>query len=362
MMPPQPVAGFVEVSLGALKRNFARLSAEAGDTEVGAVVKANAYGLGASRIAQTLIDAGCSKFFVATLEEGIDLRASLQPDTQIDIYVFEGLRQGAQRTFAEHRLAPVLNTSSQLEAWLEVGAPCAVHVDTGMSRLGIAVDECEKLLSDSAVRERLGLGYLMTHLACADNAEDPNNERQLAQFTALRARFGDTRVSIANSAGVFLGPRFHGDLIRAGIALYGGNPFSGRDNPMDPVASLYGRVLQLRELDHDASVGYGATFAAPAGSRIATVGVGYADGYPRMLGNLAEAVCAGQRVPVVGRVSMDLTCVDVSAVPRDSVAVGDYVEMFGQRVLIDEIAAHCNTISYEILTGLGARLPRIYAD
>ena len=362
MRPKRATPGFVSVDLGALVRNFKKVSEVANGTEVGAVVKANAYGLGAQRVAQKLIDSGCRTFFVATLEEGIELRASLASRSGVAIYVFEGAAPGTLREFAEHQLAPVLNTPEQIEGWRRIGAACAVHVDTGMSRLGVSVAQCRSILADPAVRAGLGLRYLMTHLACADDGDDPDNERQLEQFEALRTQLGEVQVSIANSAGTFLDRRYHGDLVRAGIALYGGNPFRNRDNPMEAVASLYGRVLQIRELDHDAPVGYGATFLAPAGSRIATLGVGYADGYPRMLGNVGEAVCGGQRVPVVGRVSMDLTCIDVSAVPRDSVVVGDYVQLFGNEISIDEIAAHCSTISYEILTGLGPRLPRIYAD
>jgi alanine racemase len=167
-------------------------------------------------------------------------------------------------------------------------------------------------------------------------------------------------VSVANSAAAFLGAEFCGDLVRAGIALYGGNPFVGRRNPMEPVATLYARVLQIRRLTQPTTVGYGATYEAAQGSRIATVGVGYADGYPRVLGNEAHAVFCGTRLPVIGRVSMDLTCLDVTALGRDQLSVGDYVEMFGAGVSVDEIAELSGTISYEVLTGLNARLPRIY--
>jgi alanine racemase len=350
------------VRLGALARNYAKLRDIAHDAVVGAVVKADAYGLGAQRVARRLFEEGCRQFFVATLEEGTALRGMLPVNTGAEIYVFEGLRAASENEFSRHALSPVLNTRAQVQRWASVGAACAVHVDTGMSRLGLSVEEAADLFAESTLANRIGLQCLMTHLACADQPDDPMNRLQLERFESLRAMVGDVMVSICNSAGAFLDARFHGDLIRAGIALYGGNPFSNQGNPMEPVASLFARILQLRRLEHEASVGYGATYTAPAGSRIATVGVGYADGYPRMLGNSAHAVWKSHRFPVVGRVSMDLTCVDVSDSAGDMIAVGDYVEMLGEHISLDEIAGLCSTISYEILTGLKPRVPRVYVD
>lgn len=355
-------AGYVAVRLASLAGNYAMLRDTADGTNVGAVVKADAYGLGAVRIAKRLMQEGCREFFVATLEEGVALRAAVAAEDSVQIYVFEGLRTGTEKLFCEHTLIPVLNTYSQIENWLDVNAPCAVHVDTGMSRLGISIEEFATVFAKPSMAKRLGLQLLMTHLACADEPEHPQNALQVERFSAVQNLVGKVRVSIANSAGVFLDQRFRGDLIRAGIALYGGNPFAARRNPMQVVATLFARVLQIRELIHAAPVGYGATYEAPARSRIATVGVGYADGYPRMLGNAAQAAYNGTRVPVVGRVSMDLTCLEVSAPGAGDISVGDYVEMFGDHVPVDEIAGLCGTISYEILTGLNARLPRVYSD
>lgn len=354
--------GFVEVRLGALARNYAKLVRAAPAAQVAAVVKADAYGLGADRIAVRLREAGCRSFFVATLEEGIALRRILHESPQSEVFVFEGVRAGAGESFRRNDLIPVLNTAAQIREWSNIGAPSAVHVDTGMSRLGLSVEEFTELFSDAALSERLGMKLLMTHLACADDPQSPHNELQLQRFEAVRALIGDVRVSIGNSAGALMAKDYHGDLLRAGIALYGGNPFSGRENPMEPVASLYARVLQVREIATETTVGYGATFTASAGSRLATVGVGYADGYPRILGNRAQAYAKGRRYPVVGRISMDLTSVDVSASDAGEIEVGDYVEMIGQHVPADEIAVLCSTISYEILAGLRARVPRVYVD
>lgn len=362
MSVPPGACGYVQVSLGALTRNYAMLREAAQGVEVGAVVKADAYGLGAARVSQAFFEAGCKEFFVATLEEGEALRKTLASGDGSTIYVFEGLRDGAQQRLVDHALVPVLNTSEQIDRWSAVGAACAVHVDTGMNRLGVSVDQAIAALGNAEARERLGLQLLMTHLACADEPENENNRLQLERFAAVREHVGDVRASIANSAGAFLDTAFHGDLIRAGIALYGGNPFSDYENPMETVATLYARVLQVRSLEEGATVGYGATFHAPADCRIATVGVGYADGYPRMLGNTALAAYNGVRLPVVGRVSMDLIGLDVTDLGPDGIAVGDYVEMFGEHVPVDELAELCSTISYELLAGLNVRLPRVYAD
>lgn len=362
LSPDTATPGYVEVRLGAIVRNYEKLREGTSGCRVGAVVKANAYGLGASRIAQSLYDADCRQFFVATIEEGIALRRQLPANTEAEIFVFEGYRSDSKQTLLENSLFPVLNTSAQAREWLAVGAPSALHVDTGMTRLGIDLDELAQLYTADKISERLQLRYLMTHLACADEPGHPQNELQLERFDKAREIAHDVEVSIANSAGAFLDPRFHGDLIRPGIALYGGNPFADHENPMETVATLYGRILQLREVPESVSIGYGASFEASANSRIATVGVGYADGYPRVLGNAALAAVKGIRVPVVGRVSMDLSTIDVSDIDAANITVGDYVEMFGDFVSIDEIAALSSTISYEILTGLGSRLPRIYVD
>jgi len=355
--------GYLRISRGALARNYATVCQAAPGTPVGAVVKADAYGLGAASVAKHLLTQGCCDFFVATLEEGIALRSVFATErAQARIYVFEGLRIGSESAYAANELRPVLNTVMQVQAWLSVAAPCAVHVDTGMSRLGMSPEEFTQTFEGSSLAEKLQLQYVMMHFACADEADNPCNERQLEVFERARRCVGAIRTSIANSAAAFGAPKFHGDLVRAGIALYGGNPFAGRGNPMEPVVTLYGRVLQIRRLTKAAKVGYGATYEAAAGTRLATVGVGYADGYPRILGNRAHAIFRHTRLPVIGRVSMDLTCLDVSVLGENEIGVGDYVEMFGADMSIDEIAELSGTISYEVLTGLNARLPRIYVE
>jgi alanine racemase len=237
-----------------------------------------------------------------------------------------------------------------------------LHVDTGMNRLGLSAGDVRALAVRKNVLADLALDFVMTHLACADEPEHPLNAEQLARFERARQALPDVRTSIGNSAGTLLGPEYRGDLVRPGIALYGGNAFSDRSNPMEAVVTLAAPILQLRELDEPQPVGYGATYVASPPARLAVVGIGYADGYPRNLGNVGIAAVNQRRVPVVGRVSMDLICVDVGALPRNSVRAGDLAELIGPTVGLDEVAAAAGTISYEILTGLGRRVEREYVE
>jgi len=356
-MPAEtPHSAALRVDLDALARNFRALRARAEPAECAAVVKANAYGLGVERVARRLEREGCRKFFVATLAEARELRAIV---TAAEIYVFEGAVDGAVAKLAELYARPVLNTLEQVERWRGRG-PAALHLDTGMNRLGLGLADVAAL----AKRRELtaGLALVMTHLACADEPDHPQNREQLERFERLRAQLPATPTSIGNSAGTLLGGPYRGDVVRPGIALYGGNPFSDRPNPMEAVVTLTAPVLQLRDVDEPQAVGYGATYLASPPARLAVVGLGYADGYPRNLGNCGAAAVQGRRVPVVGRVSMDLICVDVGALPRDAVRVGDSVELIGPTVGLDEVAAEAGTISYEILTGLGSRVTREYVE
>jgi alanine racemase len=351
--------GVLVVDLDALARNYAKLRRLAAPAECAAVVKADAYGLGLERVALRLVREGCRHFFVANEAEGIALRALL-PDASI--YVFAGPDEGAERAFRAARLTPVLNALEQVERWVRDGAgPAVLHIDTGMSRLGLTAEEVEALAGprEDLVRA-LEIEYVMTHLACADEPEHPLNRRQLDAFARLRRRVPAAKTSIGNSAGILLGGEHCGDLVRPGIGLYGGNPRVAGPNPMEPVVTLEGRILQIRAVPEATTVGYGATHVATPPCRLAVVGVGYADGYPRGLGNRCAAAFAGHRLPVVGRVSMDLLCLDASAVPPSQISAGDYVELLGPTVLLDEVAAAADTISYEILTGLGPRVARRY--
>lgn len=350
-------SGVLVVDLDALARNYRLVRDTASPAECAAVVKANAYGLGVGPVARRLRAEGCRRFFVATAAEGMELRGLVQ---DADIHVLDGVTADTVETLTHFELTPVLNSLAQIERWKPTGRAALLHFDTGMSRLGIGAEEAEVLFTESARLSGLSIKYLMTHLACADEPDHALNREQLRRFAQLRELLPEVPVSIGNSAGAFLGADHCGDLVRTGIALYGGNPFIDRDLPLAPVVRLSGRILQLREVRSPVTVGYGATRTVAPPATLAIVGIGYADGYLRCLGNRASASVNGVRIPVVGRVSMDYLCVDVSALPAGTVHCGDSVELIGEHVSVDEIATAAGTISYEILTGLGARLQRVY--
>jgi alanine racemase len=357
MQPHPGASGVIVVDLDALARNYAVLCRTVAPAECGAVVKANAYGLGVAPVARRLFAEGCRTFFVATLEEGQELRDALPRPR---IFVLTGAIPGTERALKKAALIPVLNSLSQVRRWAGVGGPAALHVDTGMTRLGLSRTEVDALAADHALLSAIEIECVLTHLACADDPGHNLNADQLAAFASIRARLPNAKTSIGNSAGAFLSSAHRGDLVRPGIALYGGNPFMARPSPVEAVVSLRAPILQLRTLDAPATIGYGATFAASPPARIAVIGLGYADGYPRSLGNRGVASINGTRVPIVGRVSMDLLCLDVSTLPQQELAEGMLVDFIGDGISLDEVAASAGTISYEILTRLGGRLRREY--
>lgn len=334
---------------------------------VAAVMKADAYGLGATALAPALRDAGCAHFFVATAEEGLALRAALGPGPMVA--VLNGFPAG-WRDGGEAALTPVLNSLGAVADHAEAGRrdgaarDAVLHLDTGMARLGLDAGEQDRLAADPSRLDGLRLRHVATHLACADEPGHPLNAAQAARFAAARARIGGAvaaaPTSFANSSGQFLGDAFRSDLERPGCALYGINPTPGRSNPMRNVATLEARVLQIREIAGGTPVGYAASWTAACPSRIATVAVGYADGYPRSLSGRSLAHHGGRPLPLVGRVSMDLLTFDATDHP--DLRAGDVVTLIGDAdgVRPDEIAARAGTIGYEILTALGARYARRY--
>ena len=339
------------VDLAALRANYRQLAADA--SRVAAVVKADGYGLGAPRVAQALTEGGCSEFFVATVDEGLALADHVGG---VRIYVFSGPVDASDAArFAERGLTPVLNDKTQLDRWRPYRhLPVAVHVDTGMNRLGF-----DDATLQAAAFDGFDVAVVLSHLANADEPTHSMNARQVERFEVARAMFPNARTSLGNSAGTLAG--IASDLSRPGIALYGGNPFSSRANPMRPVATLEARVVGLRDVRDGEPVGYGGTFTAAGETRIAVLGMGYADGIPRQLAIGAEVAYRGTRLPVVARVSMDLTHVDATAVAA-RIAVGDWVEVFGHTVGVDETAAWASTISYEVLTRIGTRVARRYTN
>lgn len=366
---PQDLAGAVlTIDLVALKDNWRRLNTLAGKAECGAAVKGNAYGLGIEAVAKALWEAGCRSFFVARPKEGEELRGLLP---QATIYILDGLFAGQAEFYAKLNLCPALITIEEAREWAAFGRvygrklPCAIHVDTGINRLGFSMPEFDSLLSDGFTMGGLNVTLLMSHLACADDPSHPLNQRQRAAFDAVRARLPGVAASLANSSGVFLGDGFTHDLVRPGIALYGGNPTQNAANPMLPVAILEGAVMQLREVAAGDTVGYGATWTATRPTRIAILGAGYKDGVPRALSSRqpqgpAQVFISGRRCPVIGRISMDMMAIDITDLPAGSVGRGTRAEILGRHIGIDEAASWAGTISYELLTRLGSRYARLY--
>lgn len=355
----------LSIDLDALKSNWRACAAQVGaNVETAAVVKAGAYGIGAERAAQALRNAGCKTFFVATIDEGIQLRESLGAGPAV--HIFNGLMDGAERDFTHHDLIPVLNSLGEVDAWRAfctgVGEPlaCDLHIDTGMARLGLPSDEIQKVIDNPDHLTHLKLDTILSHLTVSEITDHPNNTEQLAAFRDVLSHMPPARASFANSSAIFLGPEFHFDVTRPGVALYGVNPTHGQPNPMAQVVRLQAKILQVRTIDTPQTVGYGATHTALGLERIATVSMGYADGYSRHLSNAGLAYIGNHKAPVVGRVSMDLITLDVSTVPEDLCRVGMLVDMIGPNNPVDDVAERAGTIGYEILTSLGSRFHRVY--
>lgn len=361
-------AARLTVRLGAIAANYSTYRRLAAPAAVAAVVKADGYGLGAAHVAPALAEAGCDSFFVARLEEAMRLRP-LVPRARI--FVLDGAPADSVPALISHRLTPVLNSLAQIAAWsaaadaARTALDAVVHVDTGMNRLGLPRDELSILAAESAKRlAGLNLVMVMSHLASADQPQNKLNQDQLFRFRQALAMLPPAPASLAASHGTMLGPEYRFDLVRPGVALYGANPqapegsAAGGPNPMQTAAILTARVLQLRRIDSGESVGYGATFRAKRPTMLATIALGYADGYPRTLSNKGAGAIAGRRVPVTGRVSMDLITLDVTDLPEPP-AIGDDVELLGDTVSLGAVAEAAGTNEYEILTRL-RRVPKVY--
>jgi alanine racemase len=344
----------LEIDLGAVVANWRRMRALAGPAEAAAVVKADAYGLGAAKVGRALAAAGCRLFYVAWSEEGAALRRAVGP--QPEIRVFLGPTDADLSPFAVYGLTPVLSAPRQLAAWLAgaPGAPFALQLDTGMNRLGLAAADWPA--AAAATRGAAPVAVL-SHLACADEPAHPQNRRQLASFTEAAALWPGARRSLAASAGTYLGADFLFDEVRPGVALYGGGPADADGRSPQPVVTLTAPILQLRDVEAGAAVGYGASWTSPGPRRLATIGLGYADGFLRAAGNRGYGRCRDELRPLVGRVSMDLIVMDVTGLDA---RVGDAVELLGPHLSVGDQAAAMGTIDYELLTRLGGRSERRY--
>ncbi|MCX2784583.1 alanine racemase [Microbulbifer thermotolerans] len=361
--------GVLTIDLRAIGDNYLHLrDSLAPGSRCGAVVKADAYGLGMVEVAPELYRQGCRDFFVATQTEGEVLSKCLGDD--VNIVVLTGVRPGCEAACARARLIPVLFTVQQLRdwvavsEWIGVAAPCALKFDSGMTRLGMTEEEFEQLLEERELLQTADIRLVLSHLACADDPDHPQNALQLRRFKMaaerLRTLCPDVRLSLANSSGIFLGDAYHFDIARPGCALYGVNPLPGSPNPMRPVVTLQLPVLQKRHLSSTCQVGYGATQQAVAGSCLAVARGGYADGILRAQSGRGCGWACGRRLPMIGRVSMDSTIFDISALSENERDSLQYIEVLNKRLTVDEVAGYAGTIGYEILTSLGSRYHRRY--
>jgi alanine racemase len=359
--------GALAIDLAAIVANWQALAHKLLSVECAAVVKANAYGLGLKPVVAALAKAGCKTFFVDDLAEARIVRSLARNAV---IYVLHGFTPNWGEGFIDLKAKPVLNSTTELAEWdafvsarsWQGGA--ALHVDTGMNRLGISSEEAVAL-APRVQTENHGISLLLSHLACADTPDHPLNASQLRLFRQLRSLYPGIPASLANSSGIFLGNAAHFDLARPGAALYGINPTPGRPNPMKAAVELSGRILQIRTVVRGQPVGYGATWTAKRNTRIAVAALGYADGLLRS-GSASDdraggaAIVAGRRCPIVGRISMDLMCLDITDLPDGAVRRGDFATMIGGELTIDDVAATAGTIGYEVLTRLGLRCHLTY--
>src|SRR5437764_3309437 len=365
---PATATGVLTVDLDAIVANWRRLEKTGVPAECAGVVKANAYGCGAEQVARALSNAGCKTFFVATLDEARVVRAVVPPTAAI--YVLDGFFQNSGEAYAQINCRPVIGDLYELAEWdvfcrrTGWNGGAAIHIDTGMNRLGLTLAEAPGIIPRITAGDH-GITLVMSHLVSAEQLNSPINARQLTAFREIASVFSGVPASLSNSSGIFLGAQFQFDMVRPGAALYGVNPTPEADNPMQPVVELKARIVQFRNIERGETVGYGGTWTARRPTRLAIVSAGYADGYFRAASASdgtrgAEVIVAGKRCPVAGRISMDLTAVDVTDLPPNAARRGHMVTLLGEGITVDELAHHFGTIGYEVLTSLGSRYARVY--
>jgi alanine racemase len=360
-------SGVLTVDLDAIVANWRKLEKTAVPSECAGVIKADAYGCGVAPVARALAGAGCKTFFVATLDEARAARAAVPSAA---IYVLDGFFQNSGDAYAAINCRPVIGDLNELAEWDVFcrrsgwAGGAAIHIDTGMNRLGLTITEAQGIVSRIVAGDH-GITLVMSHLACAEALNHPLNAKQLAAFREIAHLYSGVPASLSSSSGVFLGAPFQFDMMRPGAALYGINPTPEADNPMQPVIELKARIVQIRNIERGESVGYGGTWTARRPTRLAIVSAGYADGYFRAGGSNdgtrgAEVVVAGKRCPIAGRVSMDLMAVDITDLEKNAARRGHMVTLIGEGITVDELAHHFGTIGYEVLTSLGSRYARVY--
>ncbi len=362
--------GAITVDLGRIAANWRALAEKVSPSRCSAVVKADAYGLGAERVIAALTRAGCTAFFIATPDEAETAR-KIAPDA--DIYALDGLVGNAAAAFAHLAVKPVLSTLDDIVAWSALcrargeRLPAAIHIDTGLHRLGLPVRDVRRLAAEPSMMAAIDLDLVMSHLASADNPRDPKNRDQLLAFETLSALFPGIARSLAASDGLMLGPAYHFDLVRPGYALYGGQASQIAPAPVKAAVTVAARILAVADVTPGETVGYSATWRAKRPSRIATVAAGYADGVPRNASAPdgrpgGYVLISGHLAPIVGRISMDLITVDVTDLPEGAAMPGEFAKLIAEDLTIEDAGFSAGTIGYESLTRLGRRFTRFYLD
>ncbi|MEB3702145.1 Alanine racemase [Candidatus Bealeia paramacronuclearis] len=359
---PATEMGCLEINLKTIVKNYQLMKDLAPHAEISAVLKADGYGFGASPVGKALRDAGCKTFFVAHLDEGIALRKTLQNEK---IYILTGVLPGTENELIQHNLTPVLNHAGMYELWKTAGhlenrpLQCALHIDTGMHRLGFEMKD----IPNARCFEGLSLEMVMSHLACSQIPGHPMNAQQLAAFQKVIPHFQRLQKSLSDTGGLFLNPEYHYDIIRPGLGFFGMHPQSLEGpNPFQNVLTLWGKIIQVRSVPKGETVGYGATFKTKRHSRLATLGIGFADGLSRDLSNQGHVFIGDFKAPILGRISMDYSVVDVSDVPESLCYPGSWVQLVNEHQTLDDLALSINTISRELSIHLGSRLYRMYEN
>jgi alanine racemase len=329
------------VDHGAIVENWNYFRKLAPVAAVAAVVKADGYGLGAAGVSRALAQAGARVFFTATTQEGVRVRRALGEGPQI--FVLNGPANDID-VLQAHKLTPVLNSPAQIKQW-DARAPAALHIDTGMNRLGIGPEDLAQAMS---ALKQTSLALVMSHLACSADVKHPHNALQLRRFIDASMLFPRAPLSLAATAGALIGADYHFDLIRPGVGLYGSGALDADNPKLAAAATIEAPILQVRDVEAGETFGYGATFTAPQKLRTATVALGYADGYLRSLSGRGYGVLGGEKRPILGRVSMDLIIIDVTGCAEAQ--PGAMVEFLGANAPLDEIAQLACTAPYEILT------------
>ena len=363
---PAQVTAVMEVDLAAITHNYRFLCAQLDDARCAAVVKADAYGLGVDEIAPTLANAGCNDFFVASIDEGINVRKLLP---KAHIYVLNGLLPGSESILSQHNMTPILNDIGQIIIWqnwskkLDKKLPAIIHLDSGMWRAGLPPNEVKILSAELERLKGIDVRYYMSHLACSDQATHPKNIQQLQSFQQALKMLPSTPASIANSHGIFLGPQYHFDLVRPGRSLYGIGIVSSKEQSIKPTVKVSTKVIQVSDVGPNETIGYEALYRVAQPTRLATLAAGYTDGLPRTLDGQGTVFIGGIKAPIIGGVSMDLLTIDVSKAPENTVYPGAWAEIIGEHISADDVAANANrTTSREVIVNLGKRYHRVYKN